>query len=429
MISRDIMSLLKCIYRSTYNNEIKWRECTTPIHKQQNIIAYYKSDEIFEVTYDSSSVKVTADMYLYTNNYALRKPFAHIDIKVVTDDSKTFGESLFSLDTYSDQISSYNAQELNRFVEYVIKHAISKEEKEEESGTIQEAIQEEINKDLEYLIEKRKEDEQKKKGVKKMLFGRNTEKDSDIENVGKSFFKVGSGFMVGIIFIIVLTTAFTIIDTGERGVVLRLGEFKYIMNEGINFKLPFIDRVITMSIRDVTYNSKAEVSSKDMQTIQVDTTLIYSLDPNKLGDVYKTYGTNIQNVVIKPTMAEVVNAVVAEYNIESFVEKRAEISKRISDAFVLKIQNTGINVKSLLITNHDFSDEYDKAIEAKKVAEQGALKAKYDLEKTRLDAEAQTLKQKSLNEMVLQEKAIDKWDGHLPTYMGDGRNLPFLIKQ
>lgn len=127
--------------------------------------------------------------------------------------------------------------------------------------------------------------------------------------------------------------------------------------------------------------------------------------------------------------SNIVNTIVAEYNIESFVEKRAEIFKKISDSFILKIKNSGINVKSLLITNHDFSDEYNKAIEAKKVAEQGALEAKYDLEKTRLDAEAQTLNQKSLNEMVLQEKAIDKWDGKLPTYMGDGRNLPFLIKQ
>ena len=270
-----------------------------------------------------------------------------------------------------------------------------------------------------------------KKEESKVFFNKNNhyDDDDDVRGTIKKGITFGGSLGIFIIVLIVLVSSFVIIDTGERGVVLRFGEFKYVMGEGINFKTPFVDRVITMSIRDVTYNSKSEVSSKDMQTIQVDTTLIYSLDPNNLGYIYKTYGTNIQNVLIKPTMSEVVNAVVAEYNIESFVEKRPEISKKISDAFILKIQNSGINVKSLLITNHDFSDEYDKAIEAKKVAEQGALKAKYDLEKTRLDAEAQTLKQKSLNEMVLQEKAIDKWDGHLPTYMGDGRNLPFLIKQ
>lgn len=227
----------------------------------------------------------------------------------------------------------------------------------------------------------------------------------------------------------VLFSSFTIIETGERAVVLRLGEYKYVMNEGINFKVPVIDRAIKMSVRDTTYNSKLEVSSKDMQTIEVENTLIYALDPEKLGNIYKAYGDKYEATVIKPTLAEVTNAVIAAYPIEEFVEKRAEISQRISDAFVMKTQDSGIIVKSLLITNHDFSDEYNKAIEAKKVAEQGALKAKYDLEKTRLDAEAQTLKQKSLSEMVLREKFIDKWDGKLPQYMGNGGQMPFLLKE
>ena len=223
-------------------------------------------------------------------------------------------------------------------------------------------------------------------------------------------------------------SGFTIIDTGERGVVLRFGEYKHVMNEGINFKMPFIDRVIILSVRDTTHNSKLEVSSKDMQTIEVESTLIYTLNPEKLGNIYKSYGMKYEDTVIKPTLAEVTNAVIAAYPIEEFVEKRAEISQKISDSFVMKTQDTGIVVKSLLITNHDFSDEYNKAIEAKKVAEQGALKAKYDLEKTRLDAEAQTLKQKSLNQMVLQEKAIDKWDGKLPQYYGGNGQLPFIMK-
>lgn len=244
--------------------------------------------------------------------------------------------------------------------------------------------------------------------------------------------KTAAGLLfTGVMMVLLIVTAFlsfTIIDTGERGVVLRLGEYRYIMNEGLNFKIPFMDRVVKMSVRDTTFNTKLEVSSKDMQTIVVENTLIYALDQNQLGKIYKAYGTGYVDTVIKPTLAEVTNAVIAAYPIETFVEKRAEISQKISDAFVMKTQDSGIIVKSLLITNHDFSDEYNKAIEAKKVAEQGALKAKYDLEKTRLDAEAQTLKQKSLNEMVLQEKAIDKWDGKLPQYMGNGGQLPFLLK-
>ena len=61
------------------------------------------------------------------------------------------------------------------------------------------------------------------------------------------------------------------------------------------------------------------------------------------------------------------------------------------------------------------------------MAEQGALKAKYDPERVTLEAEAHLKKQKSLNAMVLQEKAIDKWDGKLPQYYS-GKELPFIMQ-
>lgn len=232
-------------------------------------------------------------------------------------------------------------------------------------------------------------------------------------------FIVMGGLMLG-------TSWFTVVNTGERGVVLRMGKFNGVMDEGFNLKTPFLDRVVKMNIRDVNYEMATEVSSSDMQTIKVKTALIYALDPAQAGRVYQKYNTNYEAVLIKPTLLEIVNSVIANYPIEVFVEKRSEISERIKNEFVARTADSGILVKSLLITEHDFSDAYDKAIENKKIAEQGALKAKYDLERVTLEAQAQLAKQKSLNEMVLREKAIDKWDGRLPQYHSGGE-LPFLI--
>lgn len=223
-------------------------------------------------------------------------------------------------------------------------------------------------------------------------------------------------------------SSFTVIDTGERGVVLRLGRYAETMDEGLNIKLPFVDKVTKMNIRDVNLSVDTEVSSGDMQTIKVKASLIYALDPNSVGNIYQKYKTNYENILLKPLLLESINSIVANYPIESFVEKRVEISERIKDTFVAKAGHDGIIVKSLMITEHDFSDEFNKAIEDKKVAEQGALKAKYDLERVTLEAKAQLEKQKSLNAMVLQEKAIDKWDGRLPQYFS-GDELPFILSK
>jgi regulator of protease activity HflC (stomatin/prohibitin superfamily) len=222
-----------------------------------------------------------------------------------------------------------------------------------------------------------------------------------------------------------LVSSFYSVNTGERGVILRFGRLTGIASEGLNVKMPFVDYVEILSIRDHKLTLNPEVSSSDIQTIAVEVELVYSLDPNKVDKIYQTYGKSIEDILLRPTLSEKINAIIAEYPIEAFVEKRAEISSRINAAFSEQVAGSGIIVKSLLITNHDFSEEFNKAIEDKKVAEQGALTAKFTLERMKLEAEAQVIKQASLSDMVLQEMAINKWDGKLPQYFS-GNQLPFI---
>lgn len=241
--------------------------------------------------------------------------------------------------------------------------------------------------------------------------------------------KTGTYIILGTIaFILIILAAgsFYTIDTGERGVVLRFGRLTGIADEGLNIKVPFIDQVEKLSVRDNNLTVKTEVSSSDIQTIAVEVGLVYSLDQTKVDRIYQTYGKNIENTLVLPTLSEKINAVIAEYPIEAFVEKRAEISSRVNTAFASQVAGSGIVVKSLLITNHDFSDEFNKAIEDKKIAEQGALAAKFTLERMKLEAEAQKIKQASLSSMVLQEMAINKWDGKMPQYYSGSGQLPFI---
>lgn len=237
--------------------------------------------------------------------------------------------------------------------------------------------------------------------------------------------KIVSGVFIAFVAIM---SSFSIIETGERGVVLRLGEYKYTMNEGLNFKAPFIDSVYKMQIRDRSYNSDVEVSSKDMQTIKISSSLVYSLDSQKVGDIYRRYGNNIESTIIKPTVAEVINATIAQYPIEEFVSKRDEISKRIMGTIQTRLSDIGIDIKSFLITNHDFSDDYNKAIEQKKIAEQAAITAEYNKQKAQLDSEANKYRNEGLSKYVLMEKFLDKWDGHIPKVLtGSDGNMSMIL--
>lgn len=253
------------------------------------------------------------------------------------------------------------------------------------------------------------------------------EKDFMMNNNGNlpKIAKIASGVIIAFIAIM---SSFSIIETGERGVVLRLGEYKYTMNEGLNFKAPFIDSVYKMQIRDRSYNSDVEVSSKDMQTIKISSSLVYSLDSQKVGDIYRRYGNDIESTIIKPTVAEVINATIAQYPIEEFVSKRDEISKKIMGTTQTRLSDIGIDIKSFLITNHDFSDDYNKAIEQKKIAEQAAITAEYNKQKAQLDSEANKYRNEGLSKYVLMEKFLDKWDGHMPKVLtGSDGNMSMIL--
>ena len=94
-----------------------------------------------------------------------------------------------------------------------------------------------------------------------------------------------------------------------------------------------------------------------------------------------------------------------------------------------KLSEKYILVDSFNIINFDFTDAFNTAIEEKQIAEQNALKAKYDLErikteaeqavtKAKGEAEAMKLKNEQISQNIIYLEFIDKWDGKMPTYYG-----------
>lgn len=59
-----------------------------------------------------------------------------------------------------------------------------------------------------------------------------------------------------------------------------------------------------------------------------------------------------------------------------------------------KINPYGLSIEVFNIVNFDFSEEFNKAIEAKQTAQQAALKAEQDLARIKVEAEQTVEKQK-----------------------------------
>jgi len=240
--------------------------------------------------------------------------------------------------------------------------------------------------------------------------------------------------------LMLLFGSFNIIDSGERGVVLRLGKVVRTMDAGLNLKIPVIEAVVKYPIRTVVYSVEASSASRDLQDVKTNIALNYHADPTRVSDIYSSLGRLYQDVFIAPAIQETVKATTAKYNAEELITNRSVVKDAIETSLKQRLEAHGIMVDAVSITNFDFSEEFNHAIEAKVVAQQLALKAANDLNRVEVEkqiritqaqgeAEAIRIQAQSINsqggEDYVKLKAIEKWSGVLPQYVM-GSAIPFI---
>ena len=236
--------------------------------------------------------------------------------------------------------------------------------------------------------------------------------------------------------LLILFGCFSIVKTGEVGIKTRFGKIVgSTTSEGIVFKSP-LDKINIINIKIQKYENRGGLatSTKDMQIVNnIKVVVNYQVDGKKAVDLYKTVGINYKDTILDPAIQETIKSVISQYTAEELVTKRSEVSVDINETLNEKINNYGIKSVSVAINNFDFSEEYNKAIENKAVAEQEVETSKNQLEKAKVDAEtkkviaqgeadANKIKEKTLTDNIIKQQFIEKWNGELPK-VASGNNM------
>ena len=202
-----------------------------------------------------------------------------------------------------------------------------------------------------------------------------------------------------LILIIVAIQSFTVIDAGYVGVVKRLGAVQpSYLSEGFHFKSPFIDSVEDFDIRLSKVETSAGASSKDLQVVETQIAVQYSMTPELMPLTLQKVGTRsvVERTLISPSIMESVKAITALYTAEQLITKRDEVKSKIQgqinsfldETLSEKELNGLLIIANVAITDFDFSAEFNRAIEEKVRAEQDALKAKNEKLRRVTQAEA-----------------------------------------
>lgn len=277
-----------------------------------------------------------------------------------------------------------------------------------------------------------------------------------------------------LLLIVVLSSAsalwpFHSVPTGSRGVVTQFGAIKGIENEGLVI-LPPWQKLALFSIRSEAADIKgAEGSTADTQPVRVSMTVRYSINTNKVSEVYEKYSHDGDlSSYVQTATQEIFKSVTARYTAPDLIAKRQLVSNDIGSALRAKLELYGAQVINIDMTNFSFSDSYMHAINEKVTQEQLRLGAENKLKTVEAEqkqkvavaeAEANALKAQSdgqayaqlkiataqadalkvqnaalqQNKEVLELRRIEvekikaeRWDGALPQAIYAGAPIPFL---
>ena len=236
-----------------------------------------------------------------------------------------------------------------------------------------------------------------------------------------------------LLLVVLVTLSIETVPTGHVGIKTRFGAVQddYI-SEGLNFKIPFIENIKKMDCRTQRTDINGEGASKDLQTISTYLVVNYRVNQEKAFELYKTIGTNYEDILIKPAAQEMMKATLAKYTAEELITKRSEVGQVLQETLKSKLEEKGIAIDGTSIVNLTFSEAYDEAIEKKQIAEQEAKKAEQELERVKIEAEKKVVEAKAeaealkaqkqeitqdlleLRKIENQSKWIEKWNGQLP---------------
>lgn len=191
-----------------------------------------------------------------------------------------------------------------------------------------------------------------------------------------------------------IPSSFHQVEAGQVAVMKSLGKIVGTRMPGTYFDFCLTSKYIyfdtTVQKLDINTNSY----SSDAQTMNIQMTVQYRIDPSKAENILTEY-SNMFSLAqrIEKVADDNVKSILSKYTAMKIIETRSMISPEVEQTIKKAVGNRYyVQVTAVNLTNIDFTDEFEKAVEDKVVAEQqkeaAITKAEQELEVAKLTAQA-----------------------------------------
>ena len=155
-------------------------------------------------------------------------------------------------------------------------------------------------------------------------------------------FRNAALILIALLILIVVMMSVRIVPQSEKYVVERFGRLRAVLGPGINFIVPFLDRVahkISVLERQLP-TSRQDAITADNVLVQVETSVFYRItEPEKT-----VYRIRDVDAAIATTVAGIVRSEIGTMELDQVQSNRAHLIERIRDSLANVVDDWGIEV-------------------------------------------------------------------------------------
>jgi regulator of protease activity HflC (stomatin/prohibitin superfamily) len=216
--------------------------------------------------------------------------------------------------------------------------------------------------------------------------------------------------IIFIALILFVSKPFVVINSGEVGIKITTGKFEDMpLNPGFHMYMPFIQKVIVVDtkVRIINYKSVEDMGVGGIGTgiktnpaisvldqrglpVSIELTVQYKLKPQGAPKTIATWGLSWEDKIINPVVRDVVRNVVGGMTAEELPAKRNTIAKLIEQGIQSKVnalEDKPVTVESIQLREIVLPPKIKEQIERVQIANQEAQKVRYEVERTKQEAQ------------------------------------------
>lgn len=248
--------------------------------------------------------------------------------------------------------------------------------------------------------------------------------------------------------LIAFSQLFTVVPAGTVGVVDFLGNVSSnTLKSGVNFVNPMAN-VVKFSIKTQEVKETMNVPSKEGLVVQLEISLLFSLDPEKAAMVYKTVGESYEEIILVPQFRSVVRGVTSRYDAKAlYTASREQLATEMKDELEKLVGPRGLTIESAPMRQITLPSGLTASIEQKLQAEQASQQMQFILKKEEQEADRKRIEAKGIadfqeivargiSQNYLQWKGIEATEklsnstNAKIVIIGSGKNgLPIILNQ